>query len=112
MLEGKRKDNVVGIRAVGDSMDEAGINEGDYVLVEMTEAVSENDLVVAIVDGFALIKKLKMANNAVILEPVSSNPKYRPIILNKNFRFFGKVVDVMRKPQKGDVDVVPLVSNY
>src|ERR1700733_6417746 len=50
LLQGIKKDNVVCIKAVGDSMVEAGINPGDYVLVEMTEDVHENDLVVAIVD--------------------------------------------------------------
>lgn len=112
VLEGKRRDNVVCIRAVGDSMEDAGIVENDLVLVEMTEAVQENDLVVAIVDNFAVIKKLELVNNAIILRPVSSNPVYKPIILNKNFRIFGKVVDVIRHPQRGDLEVVPLVSDY
>jgi SOS regulatory protein LexA len=112
LLEGKRRENVVSIRAVGASMEDAGIREGDYVLVEMTEAVQENDLVVAIIDGFAVIKKLERANNAFILKPVSSDPQYQPIILNKNFRFFGRVIDIIRSPQKGDIEVVPLVSAY
>jgi repressor LexA len=112
LLEGKRKDNIVCIRAIGDSMEDAGIIEGDLVLVEMTEGVNENDLVVAVIDGFAVIKKLELANNAIILRPVSSNPVYKPIILNKNFRIFGKVVDIIRRQQQGDLEVVPFVSNY
>jgi repressor LexA len=112
VLEGKRRDNLVCIRAVGDSMEDAGIVEGDHVLVEHTQAVSEGDLVVAIIDGYAVIKKLEHANNAIILKPVSSNPEYRPIILNKNFNIFGKVIDVIRKGQSGDLEVVPVVSNY
>lgn len=112
LLESRRLENVVCIRAVGNSMDEAGINEGDYVLVEMTEAVQENDLIVAIVDGFAVIKKLERANNAIILRPVSSDPQYKPIILNKNFRIFGKVIDIIRRAPQGDLEIVPLVSNY
>lgn len=112
MLEGRRRDNIVCIRAVGESMTDAGINENDYVLVEMTEAIHENDLVVAIIDSFAVIKKIEFANNAIILRPVSSDPEFKPIILNRNFRLFGKVVDVIRRPQKGDVEIVPLVSEY
>lgn len=108
LLAGKRTDNIVSIKAVGDSMEDAGINEGDYVLVEMTEAVQEGDLVVAIVDGYAVIKKLELANNAIILRPVSSNPAYKPLILNKNYRIFGKVIDVIRMPQAGDIEIVPL----
>ena len=111
-LNGKRADNVVVIKAVGDSMVDAGIEQGDHVLVEVTEAVSEGDLVVAIIDSFAVIKKLEKANNAFILKPVSSDSQYKPIILNQHFRFFGKVIDVIRREQKGDVEVVPLMSNY
>lgn len=110
LLQGRSKDAVVSIKAVGNSMQDAGINEGDYVLVEITQSVSENDLVVAIIDSFAVIKKIEFANNAVILKPVSSDPQYRPIILNKDFKIFGKVVDVIRRPQRGDVEIVPLVS--
>ena len=110
LLQGRPKDAIVSIKAVGNSMDDAGILEGDYVLVEITQAVSENDLVVAIIDSFAVIKKIEFANNAVILKPVSSDPQYRPIILNKDFKIFGKVVDVIRRPQRGDIEIVPLVS--
>ena len=110
MLQGRRKDNVVGIRAVGDSMKDAGINENDYVLVEMTQAIYEEDLVVAIIDGFAVIKKIQFANNAIILHPVSSDSQYKPIIVNRNFQIFGKVIDIVRAPQKGDLEVVPLYS--
>jgi repressor LexA len=108
MLQGKEKKNIVCIKAVGDSMKDAGIYEGDYVLVEVTENIFENDLVVAIIDNFAVIKKLELANNAIILRPVSSEPEYKPIIVRRDFHFFGKVIDVIRFPQKGDIEVVPL----
>ena len=111
LLQNKSKRNVVSIRATGQSMVDAGINDGDYVLVELTEIVFENDLVVAILDGCAVIKKLELANNAIILKPVSSDPQYRPIILNKEFKIFGKVIDIIRMPQKGDIEVVPLYSS-
>jgi len=110
-LAGRKTDNVVCIRAVGNSMDDAGVNDGDNVLVEMTDAVSEGDLVVAILDGFAVIKKLELANNAIILRPVSSDPQYKPIILRRDFKIFGRVVDVIRTPQKGDIEVIPLIDN-
>lgn len=110
LLQGVNRDNVVCIRAVGDSMIDAGIREGDYVLVEVTEDVSENDLVVAIIESFAVIKKLEFANNALILKPVSSDPQYKPIIVNRNFRIFGKVIDVIRVQPKGELEIIPLYS--
>lgn len=111
LLQGRKKDNVVCIKAIGDSMLDAGIKEGDHVLVEVTEDVTENDLVVAIVDSFAVIKKLEFANNAVILRPVSGDPQYKPIILKRDFRIFGKVIDVIRVQPKGELEIVPLYSN-
>src|SRR6266481_5894307 len=111
LLQGKNKDNVVCVKAVGDSMVDAGIKEGDYVLVEVTETINERDLVVAIIDNFAVIKKIEYANNAVILRPVSSDPQYKPIILNKNFRIFGKVIDVIRTKAKSELEIVPLYTN-
>lgn len=111
LLQGVKKDNVVCVKATGDSMVDAGIKEGDYVLVEVTEAVSENDLVVAIIDSFAVIKKIEFANNAVILRPVSSDPQYKPIIVRRDFQIFGKVIDVIRMKPKDDMEIVPLYQN-
>ncbi|MEK7187880.1 MAG: transcriptional repressor LexA [Patescibacteria group bacterium] len=111
LLQGVDRDNVVCVKAVGDSMVDAGINEGDYVLVEVMETADQNDLVVAIIDSFAVIKKLEIANNAIILRPVSSDPQYKPIIVNKNFRIFGKVIDVIRVQSGTDLEIVPLYTN-
>lgn len=111
LLRGKNKDNVVCVKAIGDSMFDAGIKEGDYVLVEVTDAVNPNDLVVAIIDSFAVIKKIEYAENAVILKPVSSDPRYKPIILRKDFRIFGKVIDVIRMQAKSELEIVPLYTN-
>lgn len=111
LLQGIKKDNVVCIKAVGDSMVEAGINPGDYVLVEMTEEVNNNDLVVAIVDSFAVIKKIEFATNAVVLHPVSSNPEYMPIILKRDFQIFGRVIDIIRlKNKTQEMEIVPLYN--
>jgi repressor LexA len=109
LLQGVKKDNVVCIKAVGDSMVDAGINPGDYVLVEMTEDVHDNELVVAIIDSFAVIKKIEIASNAVILRPVSSDPQYMPIILKRDFQIFGRVIDVIRlKIKTQEMEIVPL----
>jgi SOS-response transcriptional repressor LexA len=76
----------------------------------VTQSIFEGDLVVAILDGFAVIKKLELVNNAVILRPVSSDPQYKPIIMHKDFKLFGKVIDIIRLPQKGDIEIVPLYT--
>ncbi len=108
LLAGRPKERMVSIRAIGNSMDEAGVRDSDHVLVEVTEDLRDNDIVVAIIDNFAVIKKLTLANNAVILNPVSSDPSYKPIILRRDFKLFGKVIDIIRAPQKGELEVVPI----
>lgn len=108
LLAGKPKDKIVSIRAIGNSMDEAGVRDGDHVLVEVTEDLRDNDIIVAIIDNFAVIKKLTLANNAVVLNPVSSDPSYKPIILRRDFKLFGKVIDIIRTPQKGELEIVPI----
>lgn len=111
LVRGKDMTHIASIKAIGDSMTDAGISEGDYVLVEMTKAIAENDLVVAVIDGFAVIKKIEYANNAIILRPVSSDPAHKPIIMHRDFNIFGKVIDVIRMPQKGDLEIVPIYQS-
>ncbi len=108
LLGARPVEKMVSIRAIGNSMNEAGVADGDYVLVEVTENIQEGDLVVAVIDNFAVIKKLEYANNAVILRPISSDPAYKPIILRRDFKLFGKVMDIIRTPQKGELEIVPI----
>lgn len=108
LLVGKPTERIVSIRAIGNSMDEAGVRDGDHVLVEVTEDLRDNDIVVAIIDHFSVIKKLSFANNAIVLNPVSSDATYKPIILRRDFKLFGKVVDIIRTPQKGELEVIPI----
>lgn len=96
-LHGKKEKDVVLIKAVGDSMVEAGISNGDLVLTEKTSDISQKDNVVAVVDGMAVIKNIFFLPNAVILRPMSNNSQYRPIIMQKDFQVFGKVINVIKE---------------
>lgn len=95
------RENVYVIRAVGESMIEAGIQDGDFVLTEMTSNVANGDLVVAIIDDTAVIKKITFANNAILLYSISNDPAFQPIILKRDFQVFGKVIQVI-KVERGD----------
>lgn len=107
-IQGQSSDLFV-IKASGRSMVDAGIADGSYVLVKMTENVNANDLVVAIVDDTAVIKKISFADNAVILSPVSKDKSYQPIIiLERDFKVFGKVVQVIKLEAEDDYNVIPL----
>lgn len=106
-LANGKKENLFVIKAIGSSMVDAGIKDGDFVLVEMTEDVKTDDLVVAIIDDTAVIKQIRFANNAIILNPVTTSPEYQPIILKKDFQIFGKVIQTI-KVEKEDYQIVPI----
>jgi len=81
--------------ADGDSMNEAGINSGDMVLIKQQNGANDGDLVVALIDDEATIKEFNKRNNMIILKPKSSNKEHQPIILTTDFRIQGIVVDVI-----------------
>jgi len=80
------------LKAKGDSMNRAGINNGDLVLVRQQQSAENGDLVVALIDNEATIKEFYRSKQVVILKPKSKNKKHKPIILTENFQVQGVVV--------------------
>lgn len=93
----KIKGELMAIMAVGKSMTAAGIDDGDIVLVEKTEQVKNNDRVLVVVDDTAVIKRINSTANSVVLNPDSKDDGYKPIVMEKDFKVFGKVVEVIKK---------------
>lgn len=88
--------NIAAIKAVGDSMQDAGIRNGDYVIVEVTEEVENGDRVVAILGNMAVIKQFKRAEGVVYLHPENASGDYHPIIVGaEDTKIFGKVLSVI-----------------
>ena len=90
------------LRVRGDSMNRAKsegqtIEDGDLVLVRQQERADPGKIVVALVDGEATIKKLVKAPGYYVLQPESTNPKNRPIIVAQDFRVQGVVSRVFKK---------------
>ena len=80
------------LRIQGDSMNEAGINDGDMVLIRQQNTAKPGDLVLALIDDEATIKKFIPEDGLVILKPCSTNPVHKPIILTHDFQIQGIVV--------------------
>ena len=80
------------LHAKGDSMNEAGINDGDLVLVKQQSFAREGENVVALIDEEATIKEFHKNGDVVILRPKSSNQNYKPIVLEGNFQIQGVVI--------------------
>lgn len=79
------------LKAKGDSMDEKGITDGDFVLVRQQPTAENGDTVVALIDNEATIKEFYKTSNAVILKPKSKNKTHQPIILTSDFQIQGIV---------------------
>ena len=102
-LNGRSDDKMVIVKAVGSSMRDANIDDGDFVLTEITKEVAEGDKIVAVINGMAIIKKIHFAQNAVILNPMSQDLNYRPIIMKEDFEVFGRVVDVIKNAESKEL---------
>lgn len=85
------------LRADGDSMDQAGINDGDYALVRQQLDANNGDYVVALVDNESTIKELQKSGNFISLTPRSSNPIHQPIILDTDAYIQGVVMTTIPK---------------
>ena len=83
------------LHARGDSMNKAGIKDGDTVLVRQQPTAHEGERVVALIDGEATIKEFRRSNGVVILMPRSNNRKHKPIILENDFEVQGVVMTVL-----------------
>ncbi|MCG8400195.1 MAG: transcriptional repressor LexA [Firmicutes bacterium] len=78
----------------GNSMVEAGILEGDLVLVRRQPKVENGDIAVALIDDEATVKRFYKENDHIRLQP--ENYKLSPIIV-KDVEVLGKVVGLVRK---------------
>ncbi|MBP9711360.1 MAG: repressor LexA [Candidatus Pacebacteria bacterium] len=99
---------IVAVRAVGDSMLDAGVNSGDYILVQFTDNVKSGDRVAAIVGDMVTVKRLERRQGVTILYPESKDPKYKPIVLRDDFKIAGKVLCIIPAAVAEQSDVVPL----
>ena len=80
----------------GDSMIEAGILEGDTVLIKKTEAADTGDIVVALIDEEATLKRFRRRGASIALEPANSAYEVRILPPNR-VRVQGKLVGLFRK---------------
>ncbi|WP_369297792.1 transcriptional repressor LexA [uncultured Neglectibacter sp.] len=77
----------------GLSMRDAGILDGDYVVAEQTPAAENGEIVVAMIDDEATVKRFFREKDCVRLQP--ENPDFEPIYTDHVF-ILGKVIAVMR----------------
>lgn len=82
------------LKVSGDSMMGAGILDGDMVIVRRQANASNGDIVVALLDDEATVKRFHKADGHIRLEP--ENPAFKPIITS-DAALVGKVVGLIRR---------------
>jgi repressor LexA len=90
-----KKGNLFALKVTGESMTGAGIEDGDWVIVRQQKTAEPGDIVVALLDGSATVKRLEKRGGSFRLLP--ENPDFAPIELRpgeENIQ--GKVISVQR----------------
>jgi repressor LexA len=97
LLGGHRE--VFGLRIVGESMIEDGIFDGDYVFVKKTAVARSGEIVVAMIEGEATVKRYFPEGDRIRFQPANSNmsPIYVRKAEFKSVDIIGIVVGVYRK---------------
>ncbi len=86
------------LRVQGDSMIDAHIQDGDFALVKPQPSAENGEIVVALIEDEATIKRIFQNRDLVRLEP--ANPEMEPIIVKKDEKkvsIVGKVIGIFRK---------------
>ncbi len=86
------------VKVEGDSMINAGIYDGDILIVDRAMEAENNKVIVANLDGELTVKRLSIKDTRVLLMP--DNPKYEPIEIRplSDFRIMGVVTFVIHRP--------------
>ena len=92
----RRDDDDFVLRVQGDSMIEAGIFNGDFIVVHKQDQANNGEIVVAMVGEEATTKRFYQEGRSVRLQP--ENPNHEPIVVNADeVHLVGKVVGVLRQ---------------
>jgi repressor LexA len=90
------------LRVRGSSMNKARvagekIESGDLVLVRQQPTADDGEIVVALIDDEATIKRFITKPGYCVLKPESTSSDHRPIVVDRDFRVQGVVVRVLKK---------------
>lgn len=83
------------VRVTGDSMIDAGIHDGDLLLVDRSLEVADGKVVIAVINGELLVKRVRKVDTRLFLLP--ENQAYRPIEVQEemDFELWGVVTHVV-----------------
>ena len=91
------KDEHFTLEVTGDSMIDAGIYDGDIVVIRKTEVANSGDIVVALIDqNEVTLKRFRSLKNSIALEPANNNYKIR-LFGEDRVKIQGRLVGLIRK---------------
>lgn len=94
----KREGDLFALRVRGDSMIDAGIFEGDFIIVEQTSSVQDGEIIVALMEEEATVKRLFRRDGRILLHPENSAME-DIITTEEDCRILGKVISIIRNLQ-------------
>ena len=84
-------------RVVGDSMIDAGVDEGDILVIDRSLTAKDGDMAVCFVDGEFTLKYLRIKDGELTLVPANPNYPEIPITEGIQFRMWGVVTYIIKK---------------
>lgn len=93
-----RGDNVFALKISGNSMINAGINDGDFAIIRKQPTAHDGEIVVALIDNEATVKRFYKTDDTITLK--AENQNIEPLSYHKddaNISIIGKVIGVFRK---------------
>lgn len=87
-------------KVVGESMIDAGLNDGDILVIDKSIEAQDGKIAVCFIDGDFTVKRIEVKDETVWLMPANkANKKYKPIKVNEdaNFIIWGIVTYVIKK---------------
>ncbi|MFA6349367.1 MAG: transcriptional repressor LexA [Candidatus Omnitrophota bacterium] len=88
------QNDVFALKVKGNSMIEAGINDGDIAVIKKQPVAHDGDIIAALLENSeATLKIFRHRNKSIYLDP--ANKDYRPI--HKEFSVIGKLITIIRK---------------
>ena len=85
------------VRVAGDSMDGAGIYDGDILVVDRSLRPASGDIIIAAIDGEFTVKYFRKDSEGVRLEPANANYPVFRMKIGERLEYFGKVTGVVRR---------------
>ncbi len=85
------------VRAIGDSMVDAGIQNSDVMVIDRALTPKNNDIILAVVNGEFTVKRIKKSEDELYLMPANENYKPMKITEGMNFQVWGVVTFIIHK---------------